>query len=143
MQAYKPKKVKVPKRKPKEDPDYFPDDENTWEDSDDSQSKMVEDIETDYNIVQLPSNEQEQHNNPLEEEHFSDSFSIIEEIAEEVVGTDDHIIEDSTDTIRRIETLLMGFEGESQQRIERRLMAFLCKCQLRALTDQGIEDLYV
>ncbi|XP_061395580.1 uncharacterized protein LOC133331194 [Musca vetustissima] len=145
VQAYKPKKERERKRKPKEIPDLLQEANNFWE-SDESNSKMPEDNEEDNDMgsdfhIELHTTEHE-GTHQLEEQ-FSDSFSIIEEIAEEIVGTEDTIVEDTTDTIRRIEALYMGFDGDSRERIERRIMAFLCKCQLRALNHQGIEDLYV
>lgn len=54
-----------------------------------------------------------------------------------------HLKSESTQNMQRMKALLDGFDGDNWQRIERRLMTFLCKCQLRALTNQGIDDLYV
>lgn len=147
VQAYKPKKERERKRKTKEIPDLLQETNNFWE-SDDSNSKMTDDNEdneendmgSDFHIELQATEHEETHQL---EEQFSDSFSIIEEIAEEIVGTEDTIVEDTTDTIRRIEALYMGFDGEPRERIERRILAFLCKCQLRALNNQGIEDLYI
>ncbi|XP_013107864.1 uncharacterized protein LOC106087384 [Stomoxys calcitrans] len=143
VQAYKPKKERIPKKKQKEPQDVPEESDDIWE-SDDTDTKFHDEIGSDFHIeLATTSGQEEQIVQHDLEEHFSDTYSIIEEIAEEVVGTEDTIIEDTTDTLRRIETLFEGFEGETRVRIEKRIMAFLCKCQLRALNQQGVEDLYV
>ncbi|XP_075162508.1 uncharacterized protein LOC142235138 [Haematobia irritans] len=142
VQAYKPKKERVPKRKQKENRELPDESDGIW-DTDDAEAKLNEEIVNDFHIELTQDGQQEEIVENTLEEHFSDSYSIIEEIAEEVVGTEEHIIEDRAETLRRIDTLFEGFEGETRERIEKRIIAFLCKCQLRALNEQGIEDLYI
>lgn len=141
VQAYKPKKEKLRKRKAKEICEEPQESEHVWQ-SDDSDTKMGGDMD-DNDLMKDLEDDGQETTNPMEDS-YEDSYAIIEEIAEEVVGTEEHIeIESSMDNYHKIQSLLMDFEGETRRRIERRLMAFLCKCQLRSLSHQGIEDLFV
>lgn len=119
-QPLQPKKEKKPKRKAK--PKQKKVIQKSWSDEDDSDNHFSDDFDRDCNV----------------EDHIT-ATNIIKE--ETVKVEKREIIKDN---FHQMQVLLAGFEGESLTRIERRLMAFLCKCQLRALSgDQTIDDLYV
>ncbi|XP_065360980.1 uncharacterized protein LOC135954694 [Calliphora vicina] len=145
VQSNKPKKEKLSKRKLKELEEM--EQESVWK-SDDSDSRHIDEQDNDYNIDDLTDTVQ--NSNVIEETYIGDEdYSIIEEIAEEVVGTEaieqteNFALNNTIENYRKMQTLLSNFEEDSLQTIERRLMAFLCKCQLRALSEQTIDDLYV
>lgn len=154
VQANKTKKKKLSKRKLKELQEL--EQEPDWKDED-TESRHSEEIEVggeeqihEYQIEEITDTIQEEPQ-VIEETYVEDEdYSMIEEIAEEVVGTehieqteDDYATDDTVENYHKMQALLNNFEEETLQTIERRLMAFLCKCQLRALNDQSIDDLFV
>ncbi|KAM7355044.1 uncharacterized protein ACRADG_001272 [Cochliomyia hominivorax] len=150
VQANKPKKLKLSKRKLRELQEL--EQETVWKDDDsDSRQSVEEELvdDTEYTIEEVTETVQED-SQMMEDVYLCDEdYSIIEEIAEEVVGTEeieqaeDIGSDDTLENYDKMQSLLTGFEEDTLQTIERRLMAFLCKCQLRALNDQSIDDLYV
>ncbi|KAI9587078.1 uncharacterized protein LOC119645254 [Glossina fuscipes] len=135
LQYNKPKKPRLSKRK-QEQLQQMQDD---WK-ADDSGENMdkISDIEDHsvQNITQHIGGE----DNPVNESYTEDSdYGLIEELAEEVMGPDSSTI--SPSNLKKIEALLFGFEGETRNRVERRITAFLCKCQLRILNQEDIDDL--
>lgn len=148
VQANKPKKLRIPKRKVKTSPQI----ENQNLSPIQQPEKEEPDIyySEEYNDFRIEDITDQVDPSDLIEETYIDDYSMIEEIAEEVVNTDMIIVQTdefldntSVDNTHKIQALLLSFEGETLQRIERRLMAFLCKCQLRALGEQTIDDLLV
>lgn len=135
LQYNKPKKSRLSKRK-QEQLQQMQDD---WK-ADDSGGNIdkISDIEDHsvQNITQHIGGE----DNPITESYTEDSnYGLIEELAEEVMGPDSSTI--SPSNLEKIEALLFGFEGETRNRVERRITAFLCKCQLRVLNREDIDDL--
>uniref|UniRef100_A0A1A9WT84 MADF domain-containing protein n=1 Tax=Glossina brevipalpis TaxID=37001 RepID=A0A1A9WT84_9MUSC len=137
LQYNKPKKPRLSKRK-QEELQQMQDD---WNDDDKSENMdKSSDIEI-HNIQDMtpPIGEED---NPVTESYTEDSdYGLIEEVVEEVMGPDSSTM--SPSNLEKIEALLFGFEGENRNRVERRITAFLCKCQLRILSQQDIDDLYL
>lgn len=117
--------------------------------------------ENDSNQLELQASMAEQHEDIVEHiwpdednshivESFEDDtgYSLIEE---DISGSDcsvqtDHRTDSSKNSVanlNKIQTLLMGFNDENRHRIERRILAFLCKCQLRLLINYDINDLCI
>lgn len=148
VQANKIKKEKVSKRKLRELEEM--EQESDWKDDDDEESVLSEE-EFQNEIYKVEDiTEEVQETQTLEDIYVEDeSYSIIEEIAEEIVGsetveeTDDFTSSNSLENYQKMQSILAGFDEGSLHVIERRLLAFLCKCQLRALSNQSIDDLYV
>ncbi|TMW51682.1 hypothetical protein DOY81_003228 [Sarcophaga bullata] len=149
VQANKIKKEKVSKRKLRELEEM--EQESEWKDDDDEESILSEEeFETDMFKVE-DITEEVQEPQTLEEDIYveDESYSIIEEIAEEIVGSetveesDDFASNNSLENYQKMQSILADFDEGSLHIIERRLCAFLCKCQLRALSNQSIDDLYV
>lgn len=46
------------------------------------------------------------------------------------------------DLMKRIETLLQGL-GANRCKAEKKILAYLCKCSLRALNDEQIDDVFI
>ncbi|EDW69305.1 uncharacterized protein [Drosophila virilis] len=46
------------------------------------------------------------------------------------------------DTMKRIEALLQGL-GANRTKAEKKVLAYLCKCNLRALNDEQIDDIFI
>lgn len=146
VQANKPKKEKKSKRKVKLNKQIENETKPVWI-HEDTESILSGDYEHEYNVEEI-THQVDAANNL--ENTYEDDFSIIEEIAEEVVGTEtmeqtEAYMSNSTtpENYRKMQALLSSFEGETLLRIESRLMAFLCKCQLRSLGEQTIDDLFV
>lgn len=131
----KPKKEKLSKRKQRELKQM--EEEAVW--------KTEEISEERHNVLNVEVEDLE----IIDDSYVGEDYAIIEEIAEEIVGTEtiEEINEFGTnntlENYSKMQTLLSGFEEEDLQCMERRLIAFLCKCQLRALSDQSIDDLFV
>lgn len=144
VQANKPKKQKISKRKLKELEEM--EQEITWK-ADDVESESTHSEEVDVEHLEY---DEVTNSNVIQESYVGDEeYNVIEEIAEEIVGTE-HVaqtIEYGTDNTlenySKIHTLLSSFGEETLHCIERRLTAFLCKCQLRSLSNQSIDDLFV
>lgn len=147
VQANKVKKERISKRKLKELEEMKQ--ETEWK-QEDEESTLSEEYSAEMFKVEN-IREELLETQTIEDIYVDDeSYSIIEEIAEEVVGsetveeeTDDFASNNSLENYQKMQSLLAGFEEETLHIIERRLFAFLCKCQLRALSDQSIDDLYV
>ncbi|XP_075162057.1 uncharacterized protein LOC142234763 isoform X1 [Haematobia irritans] len=43
-------------------------------------------------------------------------------------------------TMKRIEALLEGLGGENQHKAEKRIVAYLCKCQLKTLNNEDVDE---
>lgn len=43
-------------------------------------------------------------------------------------------------TMKRIEALLEGLGDHNRSKAEKRIVAYLCKCQLKSLNDQDVDD---
>lgn len=48
----------------------------------------------------------------------------------------------SDDAMKRIEALLQGL-GANRIKAEKKVLAYLCKCNLRALNDEQIDDIFI
>lgn len=132
--AYKPKKEKLSKRKLRELKQM--EEESVWDAEENSEEHSVINVEVEDLEV-------------MDDSYVSDEYAIIEEIAEEVVGTEtieethEYGSNNTLENYSKMQTLLSGFEEEALLCMDRRIIAFLCKCQLRALSDQNIDDLFV
>ncbi|XP_067642839.1 uncharacterized protein [Eurosta solidaginis] len=49
----------------------------------------------------------------------------------------------SSSYIKRIETLLDGMDTSNRTKAEKRIVAYLCKCQLKALNNEAIDDIAI
>ncbi|XP_023297219.2 uncharacterized protein LOC111679855 [Lucilia cuprina] len=150
--ANRTKKLKLSKRKLKELQQLeqqfeWRSEEEEDEEEEEEEDRLSEEPEHEYNIEEITDNVE--HTEVIEETYIADEdYSIIEEIAEEVVAEATEHVEhftpnDTMENYRKMQSLLDTFEEEAMQIIERRLLAFLCKCQLRALSNQTIDDLFV
>lgn len=119
----------------------------------DSQTSYIINPEEDATIMEIHTTDDVmttqkiENTSNIEETYVDSEYVIVEEIQdEEIQLEEDEPIDDTEkrlENLRKIQSLMANFEGERLKKIEKRLMAFLCKCQLRALTHQGIEDLQI
>ncbi|XP_030385290.1 uncharacterized protein LOC115632326 [Scaptodrosophila lebanonensis] len=49
----------------------------------------------------------------------------------------------SAELLKRIESLLEGLGATNRIKAEKRIVAYLCKCNLRALNDEQIDDIFI
>ncbi|ALC43753.1 CG9948 [Drosophila busckii] len=87
-----------------------------------------------YNDCVVIVNDMEQH---------VDSTFIIEEIIESTAATDKQTESSTAEDLLKIDQILEQLDEKQRQRAERRIMAFLLKCQLRGLMNEAIDDLAI
>ncbi|XP_017475586.1 PREDICTED: transcription factor Adf-1 [Rhagoletis zephyria] len=49
----------------------------------------------------------------------------------------------TTSFMKRIETLLEGLDAANRNKAEKRIVAYLCKCQLKSLDNENIDDIVI
>lgn len=49
----------------------------------------------------------------------------------------------TTSCLKRIETLLEGLDEDNRTKAEKRIVAYLCKCQLKFLENESIDDIVI
>ncbi|XP_053955367.1 uncharacterized protein LOC128861332 [Anastrepha ludens] len=81
----------------------------------------------------------------------NEGFVEFEELANEIFENEesaalsgpDELVQERLTNFEQMAELLNNIRNESKIEIERRIMAYLCKCQLRALVGEGITDLTI
>ncbi|XP_067643020.1 uncharacterized protein [Eurosta solidaginis] len=57
--------------------------------------------------------------------------------------TSDQLIQERASNMRQMAALLNNIPSEHKSQVERRILAYLCKCQLRAIANEDIDDLKI
>lgn len=69
-----------------------------------------------------------------------------EQITTVETKTSDNVVNTPTATtsfMKRIETLIEGLDAANRNKAERRIVAYLCKCQLKSLDNENIDDVVI
>ncbi|XP_036338435.1 uncharacterized protein LOC118748178 [Rhagoletis pomonella] len=81
----------------------------------------------------------------------NESYIEFEELSNDILDNEksvvlpdpDQMIKERLENFNQMAELLKNIPSETKIQAERRIMAYLCKCQLRALVNKGIDDLSI
>ncbi|XP_014088790.3 transcription factor Adf-1 [Bactrocera oleae] len=91
-------------------------------------------MEAEQLIEQLPNED-----DPLQEAMDEQTVALETKKPEPIVST----TTTTASCLKRIETLLEGLDEENRTKAEKRIVAYLCKCQLKFLENESIDDILI
>uniref|UniRef100_A0A0C9RDX4 Adf1_2 protein n=2 Tax=Endopterygota TaxID=33392 RepID=A0A0C9RDX4_9HYME len=91
-------------------------------------------MEAEQLIEQLPNDD-----DPLQEAMDEQAVALEAKKPEPVVST----TTTTASSLKRIETLLEGLDEDNRTKAEKRIVAYLCKCQLKFLENESIDNIVI